>query len=75
LSKKFPTLKKNTFVLLKALPHVKYWWETYCEQHFGDESAIFGPKPTWVDFVDALKEQYYPVGNYDDQYTRWRTLH
>jgi hypothetical protein len=27
------------------------------------------------DFVDALKEQYYPVGNYDDQYTRWTTLH
>jgi hypothetical protein len=39
-----------------------------------DESAIFGPGPTWVDFVDALKEQYYPVGNYDDQYMRWTTL-
>jgi hypothetical protein len=25
-------------------------------------------------FVDAVKEQYYPVGNYDDQYMRWATL-
>jgi hypothetical protein len=26
-------------------------------------------------FVDALKEEFYPVGNYDDQYMRWMTLH
>jgi hypothetical protein len=25
--------------------------------------------------MDAVKEQYYPVGNYDDQYMRWTTLH
>jgi hypothetical protein len=25
-------------------------------------------------FVDALKEEFYPIGNYDDQYTRWTTL-
>jgi hypothetical protein len=24
--------------------------------------------------VDAVKEQYYPVGNYDDQYMIWTTL-
>jgi hypothetical protein len=24
--------------------------------------------------VDAVKEQYYPVGNYEDQYMRWTTL-
>jgi hypothetical protein len=24
--------------------------------------------------VDAVKEQYYLVGNYDDQYMRWTTL-
>jgi hypothetical protein len=71
----FSNSEKITFVLLKALPHVKYWWETYCEKHVKDESAIFGPGPTWVDFVDALKEKYYPVGNYDDQYMRWTTLH
>jgi hypothetical protein len=71
----FSNSEKITFALLKALPHVRDWWETYCEKHVEDESAIFGPGPTWEDFVDALKEQYYPVGNYDDQYTRWTTLH
>jgi hypothetical protein len=30
--------------------------------------------PTWDFFVDAVKEQYYPVGNYEDQYMRWTTL-
>jgi hypothetical protein len=24
--------------------------------------------------VDAVKEQYYPIGNYEDQYMRWTTL-
>jgi hypothetical protein len=24
--------------------------------------------------VDAVKEQYYPVGNYEEQYMRWTTL-
>jgi hypothetical protein len=25
-------------------------------------------------FVDAVKEQYYPIGNYEEQYMRWTTL-
>jgi hypothetical protein len=62
-------------MLLKSLPHVKYWWDTYYVQHVEDESEAFGTEPTWVAFVDALKEEFYPVGNYDDQYTRWTTLH
>jgi hypothetical protein len=24
--------------------------------------------------VDVVKEKYYPIGNYDDQYMRWTTL-
>jgi hypothetical protein len=24
--------------------------------------------------VDAVKEQYYPIGNYEEQYMRWTTL-
>ena len=31
-------------------------------------------QPTWDFFLDAVKEQYYPVGNYEDQYMRWTTL-
>jgi hypothetical protein len=29
--------------------------------------------PTWDSFLDAIKEQYYLVGSYEDQYTRWTT--
>jgi hypothetical protein len=70
----FSNGEKMTFVLLKALPHVIDWWETYYEKHEEDECANFGPGPTWEDFVDALKEKYYLVGNYDDQYMRWKNI-
>jgi hypothetical protein len=67
--------KENiTFTLLKALPHVKHWWETYCEQIFTEESGMFKAEPTWESFIDAIKEQYYLVGNYEYQYMRWTTL-
>jgi hypothetical protein len=62
--------EKITSMLLKALTHVRYWWETYHEQHVEDESEIFGPGPTWAAFVDALKERYYSIGSYDDQCMR-----
>jgi hypothetical protein len=63
-----------TFTLLKDLPHVKHWWKTYWEKISTEESRIYGLKPTWDFFVDAFKEQYFPIGNYDDQYMRWTTL-
>jgi hypothetical protein len=66
--------EKITFTLLKALSHVKHWWETYWEQISTEESGIYGAEPTWDFFVDAVKEQYYPVGNYEEQYMRWTTL-
>jgi hypothetical protein len=31
-------------------------------------------EPTLEFFIDVVKEQYFPVGNYDDQYMRWTTL-
>jgi hypothetical protein len=70
----FSDKEKITFALLKSLPHVKHWWETYWEQSSTEESRIYGANPTWDFFVDAVKEQYYPVGNYEDQYMRWTTL-
>jgi hypothetical protein len=30
-----------TFVLLKVIPHVKYWWETFCEQKETKEPSLF----------------------------------
>jgi hypothetical protein len=66
--------ERITFALLKSLPHVKHWWETYWEQSSIEESGIYGAKPTWDFFVDVVNEYYYPVGNYEDQYMRWTTL-
>jgi hypothetical protein len=63
-----------TFALLKDVLHVKNWWETYCEKNSTEESGMFEVEPTWEFFMDAVKEEYYPIGNYDEQYMRWTTL-
>jgi hypothetical protein len=66
--------EKITFALLKSLPHVKHWWETYWEKSSIEEFGIYGVEPTWDFFLDVVKEQYYPVDNYDYKYMRWTTL-
>jgi hypothetical protein len=71
----FSSRENITFVLLKAIPHVKHWWETYCEKKSIEESGIFGANPIWDSFLYVVQEQYYPVGNYNDEYMRWTTLH
>jgi hypothetical protein len=58
--------EKITFALLNVLPNVKHWWETYWEKSSTEESGIYGVEPTWNFFVDAVKEQYYPIDNYED---------
>jgi hypothetical protein len=52
----FSDREKITFALLKSLPHVKNWWETYWDQSSTEESGIYGFEPTWDFFVDAVKE-------------------
>jgi hypothetical protein len=52
----FSGREKITFALLKVLPHVKYWWDTYSEQRTIEESARFVVPPTWDSFWDAIKE-------------------
>jgi hypothetical protein len=71
----FSDRKNITFALLKADPHVKDWWESYSKQRAIQENEIFVVAPTWDSFWDAIKEQYYLVGSYEDQYTRWTTVH
>ena len=70
----FSDREKITFALLKEVPHVQNWWGTYWEKISLDESRMFETNPTWASFVDAIKEQCYPVGNYDDQYAKWTIL-
>ena len=56
--------EKITFGLLKEFPHVQNWWGTYCEQNSSDESGMFETNPSWASFIDVVREQYYPMGNY-----------
>jgi hypothetical protein len=70
----FSDRENITFTLLKAIPHVKDWWESFYEKNETEESTLIVVAPTWGSFRDAIKEQYYPVGSYDDLYTRWTTL-
>jgi hypothetical protein len=51
----FSNKEKITFALLKALPHVKHWWETYWVQSSTEDSGIYGAEPTWDFCVDAVK--------------------
>ena len=39
--------EKITFSLLKATPHVKDWWETYCERKDKEEPSLFSVITTW----------------------------
>ena len=64
----FSDREKIIFSLLKATPHVKDWWETYCEKKDETKPSLFSAIPTWNSFRDAIKEQYYPVGSYEDKY-------
>jgi hypothetical protein len=70
----FSNREKITFALLKVVPHVKDWWETFCEKKETEEPSLFIVTTTWDSFRDAIKEQYYPVESYDDLYTKWTTL-
>jgi hypothetical protein len=38
--------EKIIFLLLKATPHVKDWWETYCEKKNEEEPSLFSVIPT-----------------------------
>jgi hypothetical protein len=70
----FSDRERIIFALLKATPNVKDWWETYWEQWSEGEPSLFLVASTWNSFRDAIKEQYYPVGSYEEKYIQWTTL-
>ena len=70
----FSDRERIIFALLKATPHVKDWWETYWEQRSEGEPSLFLVASTQNYFRDAIKEQYYHVGRYEDKYIQWTTL-
>jgi hypothetical protein len=54
----FSNRKKITFAILKAVPHVKNWWETFCEQNDKEETSLFSVMATWESLRDAIKESF-----------------
>ena len=70
----FSNRENIMFALLKSIPHVKDWWENFCEKKEIEEYTLFVVTPTWGSFRDVIKEQLYPFGSYDDLYTIWTTL-
>jgi hypothetical protein len=70
----FSNREKITFALLKVVPHVKYWWENFCEHKETNEPSLFTVMVTSESFRDDIKEQYYPVGSYDDLHIKWTIL-
>ena len=37
-------------------------------------TSLFSTAPTRNSFWDAIKEQYYPIGSYEDKYIKWTML-
>jgi hypothetical protein len=64
----FSNREKITFSQLKPVPHVKDWWETFCEQKETEEPSLFTVVITLESFMDVIKEQYYPVRSFGDYY-------
>jgi hypothetical protein len=50
----FSNREKITFALLKVIPHVKYWWETFCEKKEIEEPSLF----TVTDHLGILQGCY-----------------
>jgi hypothetical protein len=52
----FSDRENITFSLLKVIPHVKDWWETFCEKNEIEGSTLFAVAPTWGSFRNVIKE-------------------
>ena len=70
----FSNREKIIVALLKATAHIKYWWETYSEKKHKTEPTLFSAAPIGDSFGDAMKEKYYPIGNYEYKYIKWTML-
>jgi hypothetical protein len=75
VQKKISIVKISPSRSLNPFPMSELGGKVTWERYTMNESTPFKREPTWETFVDALKEEFYPVRNYDDQYMRWMTLH
>jgi hypothetical protein len=70
----FSDRENITFALLKALPHVETLVGNLLGENFHKGIWNIWGRATWDFCVDAVKEKYYPIDNYEDQYMIWTTL-
>ena len=70
----FSNEENINFSLFKVVLHFKGWWETYCEKKDEREPSLFLVAPTWNSFRDDIKEQYNPLGSYDEKYIQYTML-
>ena len=77
----FLDIEKITFSLLKVENHVNFSWQAHLtakeNQEAQDEhkfSVMFDRKPTWEEFVEHIKQEYYPEDTYEQKYMQWRLL-
>ena len=57
----FSSREKIVFTLLKAAPHVKDWWETYCEQKDQTTSSLFLAAPPGIHSGRPLRSNTTPL--------------
>jgi hypothetical protein len=53
----FSNRENIIFALLKVAPHVKYWWETFCEKKETEKPSLFIVMDNWESFRDDITEQ------------------
>jgi hypothetical protein len=63
-----------TVALLKFVPHLKDWWDTFYEKNKIEKTYLFKFALTWDSFMDSITKQYYHGGSYDDLYIGWTTM-
>ena len=72
----FLAAEKITVSLLKAETHVKLAQETKLadkQWEFFDGTYV-DKKPTWGEFVEYIKEAYFPEDVYEQKYIEWQLL-
>ena len=48
--------------------------ETQESQDGHDFPMLFDGKPTWEEFFEHIKQEYYPEDTYEQKYIQWKLL-
>lgn len=72
----FSNEEKINFSLLKTEGHVKHSWEAKVssKELQTRNTFFFHQKPTWGEFVEHIKEEYFPADTYKHKNMQWQLL-